>query len=73
MHKTFEDEIRTRAGSTGAIFRVFNTPIDESSAMPAAMGMGAVPGKTVTFQQKYPGRLGEQIVALKDELLEALS
>lgn len=73
VHKTFEDEIRTRARSTGAIFRVFNTPIDESPAMPAAMGMGAVPGKTVTFQQKYPGRLGEQIVALKDELLEALS
>jgi hypothetical protein len=52
---------------------VFETTIDETPAMPAAMGMGAVLGKTVTFQQKYPGRLGEQIVALKDELLEALS
>ena len=37
------------------------------------MGMGPVLGKTVTFQQKYPGRLGEQIVALKDELSEALT
>jgi cellulose biosynthesis protein BcsQ len=73
VHKTFEDEIRAKAGKAGSIFRVFETTIDETPAMPAAMGMGAVLGKTVTFQQKYPGRLGEQIVALKDELLEALS
>jgi chromosome partitioning protein len=73
VHKTFEDEIRAKAGKAGAIFRVFDTAIDETPAMPAAMGMGAVLGKTVTFQQKYPGRLGEQIVALKDQLLEALT
>jgi cellulose biosynthesis protein BcsQ len=73
VHKTFEDEIRAKARKAGAIFRVFETTIDETPAMPAAMGMGAVLGKTVTFQQKYPGRLGEQIVALKDELLEALT
>lgn len=73
VHKIYEDQIRGRARKAGAIFDVFETPIDESPAMPAAMGMGAVLGKTVTFQQKYPGRLGEQIVALKDELLEALS
>jgi len=48
---------------------VFDRAIDETPAM----GMGPVLGKTVTFQQKYPGRLGEQIVALKDELLEALT
>jgi chromosome partitioning protein len=73
VHKSFEDEIRAKAGKAGAIFRVFDTAIDETPAMPAAMGMGAVLGKTVTFQQKYPGRLGEQIVALKNELMEALT
>ena len=51
---------------------MFNTAIDESPAMPAAMSMGGAPGKTVTFQQKYPGKLGEMIVAFKDEVLEAL-
>lgn len=73
VHQTFEAEIRGRAGRAGAIFKVFETPIDESPAMPAAMSMGAAAGKTVTFQQKYPGKLGEQIIALKDEVLEALS
>jgi cellulose biosynthesis protein BcsQ len=73
VHKTFEDEIRAKAGKVGATFRVFETTIDETPVMPAAMGMGAVLGKTVTFQQKYPGRLGDQIMALKDELLEALT
>ena len=73
VHKTYEDHIRARSRRAGSIFRVFETPIDESPAMPAAMGMGAVLGKTVTFQQKYPGRLGEQVVAVKDEVLEALS
>ncbi len=72
LHKTFEDDICARSRKAGSIFAVFATPIDESPAMPAAMGMGAVPGKTVTFQQKYPGRLGEQVVAVKDEVLEAL-
>lgn len=72
VHKTFEDDIRARSRKAGSIFKVFDTPIDESPAMPAAMSMGAVSGKTVTFQQKYPERLGEQVVAVKDEVLEAL-
>lgn len=72
VHKTFEDDIRARSRRAGSIYKVFETPIDESPAMPAAMGMGAVSGKTVTFQQKYPGRLGEQVVAVKDEVLGAL-
>lgn len=72
VHKTFEDDIRARSRKSGSIFKVFETPIDESPVMPAAMGMGAVLGKTVTFQQKYPERLGEQVVAFKDEVLEAL-
>lgn len=72
IHKEFEEKIRTQSRKTNSIFKVFDTPIDESPAMPAAMGMGAVRGKTVTFQQKYPGKLGEQIITLKDEVLEAL-
>ncbi len=71
-HKKYEDEIRARSRSDGAGFKVFKTTIDESPAMPAAMSMGAVQGKTVTFQQKYPGKLGNSIVEFKDEVLEAL-
>ena len=73
VHKTFEDDIRARSRKASSIFKVFETPIDESPAMPAAMSMGAALGKTVTFQQKYPGRLGEQVVAVKDEVLEAIA
>lgn len=72
MHKRYEDEIRARSRRSGSHFSVFNTAIDESPAMPAAMSMGGTLGKTVTFQQKYPGKLGEMIVAFKDEVLEAL-
>jgi chromosome partitioning protein len=71
-HKIFEDDIRGRSRKTGSGFKVFNTTIDESPAMPVAMSMGGELGKTVTFQQKYPGRLGEMIVTFKDEVLEAL-
>lgn len=79
IHKDFEEKIRARSRRANAIFKVFDTTIDESPAMPAAMSMGAeganieVPSRrTVTFQHKYPGKLGEQIITFKDEVLEAL-
>jgi len=71
-HKKYEDEIRKRSTAKDAGFMVFKQAIDESPAMPAAMAMGGVAGKTVTFQQKYPGSLGEAVVAVKDEILEVL-
>ena len=72
IHGKYENEIRARSRKAHSIFRVFKTPIDETAAMPAAMAMGGYEDKTVTFQQKYPGKLGEQIIAVKDEVIEAL-
>ena len=65
VHKKFEDAIKHRARKSEAIFQIFKTTIDETPAMPAAMAMGAFRDQKVTFQQKYPGKLGEKIQKLR--------
>ena len=71
-HEEFEGKIRQLARVEPQKLKVFKTMLDETSAMPVALSMGAAHDRSPTYQQKYPSPLNKVLEQLTKEIEEAL-